>query len=405
MLKHVGPVFALSAALAASGCGGGGQSSLPTAGQTHSGVVTGSVKVQLSIKIPVRTTSAASSGRRSPKYVSSSTKEIAVRAGTTADVSTAAWQLFDVSANATLCTTDPASSVRTCVLGITAPAVQGGTDEFIIDATDTAPLPTDTQPAGNILSTGDTTQTVTLGAANAVGVALTSVIGKLAVAKPLYTVWAAPGTSANVVAAITANDIDGGQIFGNPASFDNPIAFADTLAASSPFTYPSATPPTNYGLPPPASPGPVLATIGYHAPTAGTTGASTTVTVNTVEPSYLPVPAVPPSATFALNAMVVSVGTAPIGSLSNLVAGTQTLVTVSEPGAVSFTVSDNATTTVTLLNSTGTAPLLPGTVLPATSGTASFIVSAVGATPATAAATVTITDANGTVATLPLVIT
>jgi hypothetical protein len=294
--------------------------------------------------------------------------------------------------------------VRTCVVVVTAPAGPGAADVFQILATDTAPVAADTGPRGNVLSEGYTGVTVSVGAVNAASVALTSVIGKLAAVKPVCSVWAAPGQTANVVAGIVADDIDGGQIFGQPSAYANPLTFADGLTPS-PFVYPSANPPANDGVPPPATPGPVFATISYLAPTTGVAGTAATVTVSTVEPDFLPAPAVPPTTTFGLVSMVVSLGGppgVPTGSL-NLVGGTETLVTINEPAAASFTVSDNAATAVTLLNAAGTAPLLPGSSIQATNGTASFVVSAVRAT--AAGAVITITDANGTVATLPLVVT
>jgi hypothetical protein len=407
MQHRVRTVLMLGAVTVASGCGGGQSTTSPAVpAAAQSGATSGSVKVQITVKVPLRTARAASpSARRSPRYVSASTLGLAVRTGSAVGVNSAPWQLFNLSPSAAspnaVCTTDAASAVRTCLVSVTAPVSQGADDVFQVLATDTAPASTDTQPQGNILAEGYTAVTVTAGAVNAASVALSGVIGSLAVAKAAYSVWAAPGRSANVVVGVIANDSDGGQIFGQSASYASPIAFSDGLTAS-PFTYPNANPPATNGLVPPTTPGPVQATIGYLAP-ATTVAPAATVTV-TAGTFYLADTAPVPSATFALDPMVVSVGTAPSGSL-NLTAGSQTLVTVNESAATSFTVSDNATTAVTLLNATGTAPLLPGSSIAATNGTASFIISAVRATSPTAAAVITITDPNGTVARLPLVIT
>jgi len=409
MDKQIGGVAMLGFAVLASGCSGGGQSSLPTAAKS-SGTTAGSAKATLTIRIPARNASVASA-KRSPKYVSAFTTELAIRAGVSGSIGTAAWQIFNVGPTAPAspnvsCSTDPTSGVRTCVATVTAPAVQGGVDEFQIGATDSTTVATDTQPTGNFLSTGDTTQTVTVGAANAVKVALTPVIGKLVAAPTAYSVWAAPGQSANVVASITAKDIDGGVIFGQPSAFANPLTFADGLPAS-PFTYPSAnlaaTPP-NYGLPPPATAGPVLATIAYLAPATGVAGTAATVTVSTIIPDYLPPPTTPPTTTFTLDAMVVSVASAPVGSFANLIQGKPVAVMVNEPGATSFTVTDNATTEITLLNAAGTASIVPGQTIPA-AGVPTFQISPVGTVSAATGATITITSNIGTVATLPVVIT
>jgi hypothetical protein len=268
---------------------------------------------------------------------------------------------------------------------------------------------TDTQPTGNFLSTGDTTQTVTVGAVNAVNVSLTSVIGILAAAAPAaYSVWAAPGQSANVAVGIIANDIDGGQIFGQPASFSNPIAFSDGLTGS-PFTYPSANPPATLGLTPPETAGPIRATIVYTAPAPPATASvpAATVTVSTIEPDFLPPPVTPPSTTFTLSPMVVSVGGAAVGSL-HAVTGVATVVTINELNAAAgFLVQDNADaqTEVTLENATGTAPLGTLPIVPDASGDASFTVFAGAPSAAATAPVITITDPHGTVATLPLTVT
>jgi hypothetical protein len=412
MQKQVSAVMTLGVAVLVTGCGGGGQSTpaVPAAAKANSAAVK-TAKAKLTIKIPLETAALASkSGSRKPQYVSSHTTELAIRAGTTGPsgtVGSAAWQIFDVSSTAPVspnvsCTTDTTSLVRTCQIAVTAPAVQGVDDEFQIGATDSTTVATDTIPTGNFLSTGDTTETVSVGAANAVSVSLTSVIGYLAVANPSanpsYSVWAAPGASANVVVGITASDLDHGQIFGQPSAFANPLTFADTLTTS-PFTYPSANlaaNPPNYGLPPSETVNvPIQATIAYLAPTTGSTAAAT-VTVSTITPDYLPPPAVPPTATFALDPMVVSVAGTPVGSLSNLVAGTPVVVTVNESGATSFTVADNADAQAVLT-------LNPPAQITATNGSATFTVSPRSAT-TTGAPAITITDANGTVATLAVII-
>jgi hypothetical protein len=396
MQKQVSAVMTLGVAVLATGCGGGGQSTpaVPAAAKSNSSAVK-TAKAKLTVRIPLRkSTLASNSSNRSPKYVSAFTTELAIQAGAVGTVGTAAWQIFDVSSTATAsslssCTTDPASLIRTCNIVVTAPAVQGTDDEFRIDATDSTTIATDTVPTGNILSAGDTTETVSVGAPNAVGVSLTSVIGKLSTVKPSYSVWAAPNTSANVVAGIVANDIDGGSIFGQPEAYANPLTFSDGLTGS-PFTYPNANPPADYGIKPPETAGPVQATIAYAAPATGIVVPAATVTVGTIVPDYLSL--VVPPATFTLDPMVLSVAGAPIGSLSDLVAGTPVIVTVNEPGASNFTVTANTDAQAVLTLSAATV---------ANGGT--FTVSPLTATSGAAPA-ITITDANGTAATLPVVV-
>jgi hypothetical protein len=414
MHKQISAVAMVGVAALACGCsGGGGQSSLPAAAKSG-GATAGTAKATLTIKIPARKASIASA-KRLPKYVSAFTTELAIRAGTSGAIGAAAWQIFNVGPSAPAapnisCSTDPTSGVRTCAATVTAPAVQGTVDEFQIGATDSTTVATDTQPTGNFLSTGDTTQTVTVGAANAVNVSLTPVIGVLTAVPPAsYSVWAAPGQPANVVASITATDIDTGVIFGQPSAYANPLTFADGLTAS-PFTYPSANPPASYGLPPPAAAGPVLATIGYVAPATVAVPAAT-VTVSTIEPLFLPPPATPPTATFTLHAMVVSAsaiatagsGTA-VGSLT-LVTGRITFVTINESNAASFTVNTAPAgeNEVALENATGGAFSNP--LVPDATGNAVFLVVAGAPTTAATAPTITVTDNNGTVATLPVTIT
>jgi hypothetical protein len=413
-------IAALSFAVLVSGCSGGGSTTPAVmAPATGVAIANGQVKAKLTIKIPLHKAGTASkSARRSPQYVSTHTLGIGVQTGTTATVSSAPWQLFDVSGTATQspnasCTTDPASTVRSCVLTVTAPAVQGGTDQFIIDATDVAPLATDTQPNGNILSNANTTETVVEGTANAFSVSLTSVIGSLAmataagavVATPVYSVWSPPGTPANIGVDIIANDIDGGQIFGNPPSFNNPITFSDTLAAASPFTYPSGSAsPFILGLPPPQTPGPIPATIVYTPSASITAVPSATVTVSTSYPSYLQPPVTPPATTFTLNAMTVSVGGVPIGSIPGLtMGGAPAVVLVNEANATSFTISDNAAAqaAVRLASNAPGFPNLPiPSTIPAAGGGAAFAVVPVAPSAAGAAPVITITDASGTVATV-----
>jgi hypothetical protein len=231
--------------------------------------------------------------------------------------------------------------------------------------------------------------------------------GKSRAGEPL---GAPPNGSASVVVNVTANDFRGGRIAGNPSAFSNPITFSDTLTPTltpSPFTYPSTNPP-NGALLPPATPGPIPATIGYVA-SATATAVAANVTVATIVPLYYPPlsPATGPTASFALDPMVVSIGGTPVGSIANLsVSAPDITVMVTEAGATSFTIASNADAagTLTLLDATGVTPLTNPVAADAT-GTATFVVHSVAALdPAALAPAVTVTDDKGTVATLPAVV-
>jgi hypothetical protein len=393
---------AVAAALLVSGCGGGGQSAAPlapAAGNTQSGTAAGSITARLSIEIPSGTAGVTTTaGRRAPQYLSSATAGLGIRAGAAGAASTAPWQLFNVAPNAAACSTTTAG-LRTCVVSVSAPVVQGVSDEFQIEATDTAPSATSTQPLGNVLSSADVTQAVTAGSANDVNVALSGVIGSLAVSAARFSVWAVPGQSQSVLNIfVTANDYDGGAIAGQPQSFANPIVFSDGLGGSSPFSYPSASA-TVAGLPPPLVAGRIGAPIFYRAPTSGT-AVSANVSVSTLVPTYLSLPDGAPGtpgpvASFQLDPMVVSVGGTPVSSITASVGGPDVTVTVTETGASAFSVQDpdNAFGDFTLVNAGG----------PVSNGTLVFSVHPVSAT-GSPVPTIAIADTTGTTATISVTV-
>jgi hypothetical protein len=397
--QHLGLLLTAGVTVLAAGCSGSGSSAPVAGGAPATGRSVGSTKAKLSVGIPIRQPGAKSQ-RRKPQYVSSATAELAIRTGTSGvggTISTASYQLFDVSANAPACTTT--ATVRTCVISVTAPLVPGSEDEIQVIATDKAPLPADTLPSGDWLSTGDTSQVITAGADNPIPMLLVGVIGSLATDFPAYSVWAAPGQTANVTVNITADDYGGGAIAGSQPTFNNPIVFNDGLT-SSPFTYPSANlSANNYGLPPPLNPGPIPATINYAAPLT-TPASNATVTLKTDVPSWLlplpdGAPGIPgPVATFALDPLTVSLASAPgvpIAAITGLSAtGPDVTVTVSETGAATFTVASSAST-FTLFSASGVA--LPGPIT-ATNGVASFIVHPV--SPTSASGTMRVTDGHRT---------
>jgi hypothetical protein len=412
---RIGAVATLGAAVLA-GCSGGGQSAapvVPAATAAKPAPAAKTTKARLNLRIPIRK-SVGKSSHRTPKYVSTFTNGIEIVVAQ-AGQPNATPQLFDVSGGTTtspgVSCAPPTGDFRICSITVTAPAADGATDSFGVTATDAAPV--NGAPAGNVLSTGYATATVVAGAPNAVDIGLTGVIGQLTTDRAAYSIWAAPGQTANVAGStivnLTANDFDGGNIAGTQPTFANPIVFADSLSTSSPFTYPSADPTANnYGLPAPAMPGPIPATISYTAATT-VTPITTTVTVSTDVPTFLPAPLSPyPTPTFTLNTLVVSVAGAPVASVPGLaVSGSDVTVTVAELGATSFTVTPN-----TAPNNDGgsftlySAPGMPlAGPITATGGTATFIVHAVSPTlNAADAPTISIVDANGTTATLAAVV-
>jgi hypothetical protein len=413
---RIGAVATLGASVLAGCSGGQNTASVVPATATNPSTAAKLVKAQVNLRIPIRKVVGTSS-RRTPKYVSVGTNGIEIVV-TGPGQTNGTPQLFDVSATSTAspnpCTVS--GGFRNCTLTVTAPAVDGGSDSFAVTATDAAPAAGAMQ--GNILSTGYTTAVVVAGAANPIGIQLTGVIGQLVVAKTA-SVWAAPGqtgtVSGSTIVNITANDFTGANIAGAQPTFTNPIMFADNTVGTSPFTYPSADIATGfYGLQAPATPGPIPATISYSAPTTATP-ITTTVTVSTNVPTFLPTPVAPllpyPTATFTLNTMVVSVAGAPVASVPGLAVGNDVTVTVAELGASTFTVSaPNNDGSFTLLSGQGVtlaAPASPSTgstIAADKTGTATFTVHPVSVTPSADAPTITITDANGTTATLAAVV-
>ena len=394
-IKRLHTIAAIgTAAIFITGCSGGSGSRStapvpPTVPKTQVNPAH-TTKAHLAIRIPIRKLGATAKGHRTPKYVSSSTTELGIRTGTD-PISTMTeqpnWQIFAISPTAPGCDTVTVPGYLNCVVSVTAPA--DSSDEFQMVATDSLNAATDTNPSGNALSTGDDITTITTGAANVISLTLSGIIGSLATDKPTYSIWAAPGTSANIAVNVTANDLDGGAIAGTnpdgsilPQIFADPIVFADTLVPS-PFTYPNKNPdPTNFsfGLVPPATAGTIPASITYVAPLT-ILPVSTTATLTSTSPS---------TASFALNPMVVSIANAPVASVDGLsVSGSDIIVTVTENAATGYTESDTGA---------GTFTVTPSTTV---NGTMTLDIHAVTAT--TTPATLTITDALGTaIATLSI---
>jgi hypothetical protein len=415
MRKHVGTIMTLGVAVLASGCGGGGQSTapaVPAVAKTKPGAAAVTTKAKLTIKIPLLKGLAGSqSKRRSPLYVSASTQGLAIRAGTHAgsgppspsDVGSQPWQSFSVASlnPSTGCSPDSNNSnVEICTLSFTAPVVTGVPDDFQVIATDKAPAAPDSDPAtmGNWLSTGWDEEPVVAGTVVQAAATLAGVIATLDAVPAAYSVWAAPGATGSVTVGIDAKDPDGGLISGASGSLVNQIALSDG-SLSSLFTYPAPTAITA------SETGPALATIGYAAPPAApglATLPATTVTASTQPAWYAPTII---STTFAIDPMVVSVAGTPVGSIANLaVSAPDVIVTVNESGAKSFNIANNtdAAGTLTLLDATGGTLLTNPVAAP--TGTATFVVRGLGASTLGSAPTVTVTDTNGTVATLPAVV-
>jgi hypothetical protein len=417
MRKQIG-FAALGVAFLASGCSGGSSSApvVPASGKANAAKTGPTTKAKLTIKIPIR--KHVSSTKVLPKYVSAATTGLYIRAGVLGGITSAtSWQSFDVTpASSTTaspvksqqCGPDPTGQFTTCTVTVTAPAVPGATDEFQIIATDSAPSPTQPNlvPTGFFLSAFDDTgvggagEPIAVGSQNAINVSLEGIIGRLLGTD--VSVWAAPGQPTTFSGYVTAFDADNNVIIGNPQAFSNPIVLNDNLA-SSPFTYlaSSLTPATT---------GPVVAQMGYTAPTSSMAPTTVYVTVSPL-PAWIAGPAadynqqtLQPKATFQIDPMTVNVGsqsTPPVGTIQGLAVGAPDVeVIVNETEATSFTISDASdVTSFTLLDATDAAPLLPAAV-PDKSGNLTFYVHAVSATSDSSSA-ISITDDRKTNATLP----
>lgn len=238
-LRHVAALL-VAALLAACGGGGGGTPSSLPAAPTGSGAP---ANAQFTITIPPK---AAQSVPRNPKYISASTESVVITlvsvngnpyASTTTAPASLATNLTPSSPNCA-----PSGGNLVCTAAATAVA---GSDLYSIatyDATQTSTSPT--TPAGNLLSQGSTTLTVTTGQTASTTLALNGVAASLAIAFTTNAhVSGSQGAGYAIVGnqprtfTVTAMDADGNTIIGPGAptytvsSGSAAVAIASTATA------------------------------------------------------------------------------------------------------------------------------------------------------------------------------
>jgi hypothetical protein len=189
--------------------------------------------VQLNVHIPGSGT--ASTTRRTPQYVASSTAGVLIQVYATSDTSHSnllASSATNVSAGSTAC--GGASGARTCSVSIPAPA---GTDDFVFTTYDQPPSSSTTFPGNaNVLATGTVHgKTIVVAQANVVNVTLSGVIASLAVAPVNESLLAGPNGTANAGTyslVVTAFDSDNNVIIaGSGDPYPTPITVTATEAA------------------------------------------------------------------------------------------------------------------------------------------------------------------------------
>jgi hypothetical protein len=359
--------------------------------------VSGSAKVALSFHLPARKHVAPASVKR-PSYVTGAIDGLAVRAAATSGgISSAAWQLFDLSPSSALCATQSDGS-RNCTLSVYAPIASSGQDEFQIASYDATSTTGATSPAGNAISAVDVVEPISVGTANAFSMQLDPVVASVATDNPTYYTWAAPGQSSNVALTLSPADADGASISADTptaAPYAAPISFSDTLSPS-PFTYTS--------IATPGASSTVASTVQYTAPAAGTTPpASATISLHGGAPAWVP-GASANAGTFTIVPMILAGNAANVQIAPN---GPAVPVTIAESGAtgaytVAVTASSASGETVALVDANGNAIT---SVTPDGSGNATAYVKVTtsgnvnGAT-----STLTVTDAHGVAGTVPLAI-
>jgi len=187
----------LTVAVLGAGCGGGGSSTAIPAKTT--GTTPSSMSVAFKIVVP---SVAPGALRRSPRYVSASTKSASI---TVAPAGGSAGSPVTVNCT-TVCTGQIASPV--------------GSDTFAVTLYDGL------NGTGNLLSTGSLTQTIVQNQANSVNVTLDGVVASLSVG--LNPSMVAIGTAATVAVTVNALDADGNTIIG-PGSYVNAAGAALTV--------------------------------------------------------------------------------------------------------------------------------------------------------------------------------
>jgi hypothetical protein len=393
-------ITAAAVAVAFAGCAGGGGKVVPTAAapvQQPPTTVSGSAKVALSFHLPARKHVAPASVKR-PSYVTGAIDGLAIRAAATGGgISSAAWQLFDLSPSSALCATQSDGS-RNCTLSVYAPVASSGQDEFQIASYDATSAAGATTPAGNAISAVDAAEPISVGTANAFSIQLDPVVASVATDSSTYYTWAAPGQSSSVALTLSPSDADGASISADTptaAPYAAPISFSDTLSPS-PFTYTS--------IATPGASATVASTVKYTAPAAGTVPpASATVSLHGGAPAWVP-GASANAGTFTIVPMILAGNAANVQIAPN---GPAVPVTIAESGAtgayaVSVSASSASGETISLVDANGN-PVTSVTPDGSGNATAYVKVTASGSING-ATSTLTVTDAHGVAGTVPLAI-
>ncbi len=172
--------FAVTALVAAAGCGGGGAHA---ASPSQANAATGTAHVTLSLVVP----RAPSGGARSPLYISAGTKSIAVT------VNGGAAQGFNVMPGSPNCTAG--ASGTTCTMSLVGPI---GFDTFAIAAYDQA-LTAGGAPQGNVLSDATLSWPIAEAQDNPLQISLGGAVASLSLnvtAQPLFwTQFVVPGAA------------------------------------------------------------------------------------------------------------------------------------------------------------------------------------------------------------------
>ncbi len=252
--------LAVTAAVAAAGCGGGNASAL-TPGTVRSAA---SIPVTFTIALPQRSGAAHV---RVPRYVSASTKSATVSvtpAGGTA------------SAPVVI-----ACSTTACSGTVNAPV---GSDTFAVKLYDGA------NGTGHLLSMGTVTQTIVLDAANRVNVTFDGVVASLALG--LAPSHVPSGTPASVTVDVSARDADGNTIVGpgryvdaSGAPLDIALSDSDTSPATSLSRTSVSAPATSVTLRYDGATGITGATVGASA--RGVASVSAVLTIGTATAAHL----------------------------------------------------------------------------------------------------------------------
>jgi hypothetical protein len=267
-------VLALLAAVALSGCGGGGSVVSTGASPTEApGAPASSTRARFTIVIPAASTT---SGQRHVAYVSPSTQSVVITLMTVGG-STYTGSPKSIASNLTTSNPNCTGSPLTCT--VSAPAV-AGTDVFLVATYDQSQtIASPASPSGNLLSQATLSITVVANQANAASTPLT-----LSGAPASFTIVGLPSATLGTpfgsphAFIVNAKDARGNTIVGSylhPVTLgDSDTSGATTLATSGSDAPPSGTLVSSSDTPTLAYTGASLASATITAAASGATPAS-----------------------------------------------------------------------------------------------------------------------------------